>query len=657
LFYNTIYSVSEINLRQDNILVTGLFYYIGAEYYLPDKHGVYKNFMKNKNKNKYEINRRITGGRISMILDVTKGRRIRIVLAVLVIVATLVLWYILPQIIRFAIDNILSDIEVPDYLKNIVGFFGGIEFFRNNLWMFLVIYISVLLLETVGAVFRRYLVLEAAEYIAMNLRNKLFSHIQKLPFSWHVKNQTGDIIQRSTSDVETIRQFTANDLPELFRSFMIIILSLTMMLSMDKIMTVTAVILMPVLFMFSFFYYGSIAKKFKESDEAEGALQATVQENFTGIRVVRAFGREHYEMERFDHKNDSYANKSMTVVKALGNYWGLSDIICGLQLVVVLTFGIFRCVNDGMSIGTFQTFYSYTAMLMWPVRGLGRTLSNFSKSTVSAKRIHEILREEHEDIRLSEKKYTYGNIEFKNSTFKYNEKSRTILDDISFKLEKGKTLGILGGTGSGKSTMSYLLTRLYNLNGDENGEILIDGVNIKEIPLADIRKNIALVLQEPFLFSKTIKQNITSPNPAADIEEIYHVASVANIHESIMEFPDQYETIVGERGVTLSGGQKQRVAIARMLMQKAPVMIFDDSLSAVDTETDAKIRAALKQHTANATVIIISHRISTLMHSDSILVLREGKIEDFGTHNDLIHREGTYKRIYDLQSAIVEEYK
>jgi len=592
-----------------------------------------------------------------MIAEMTKGRRFRIILAVFVIIVALFLWYILPQIIRFAIDNILSDIEVPDYLKNIVNFFGGVEFFRNNLWMFLIIYMSVLLFETVGAVFRRYLVLEAAEYIAMNLRNKLFSHIQKLPFSWHVKNQTGDIIQRSTSDVDTIRQFTSNDLPEMLRSFLIIILSLTMMLSMDKFMTIFAVVLMPVIFSFSFFYYGSIAKKFKDADEAEGALQATVQENFTGVRVVRAFGREHYEMERFDVKNDSYANKSMTVINALGNYWGFSDIICGLQLAVVLAFGIFRCVNGGMSIGTFQTFYSYTAMLMWPVRGLGRTLSNFSKSTVSAKRIHEILSVEHEDIEQSSENsnYTYENIEFKNATFKYNEESRIILEDVSFKLEKGKTLGVLGGTGSGKSTISYLLTRLYDLN--DSGEILIDGINIKEIPLADIRKNIALVLQEPFLFSKTIKQNIISPNPKAETEELHHVSSVANIHESIMEFPEQYETIVGERGVTLSGGQKQRVAIARMLMQKAPVMIFDDSLSAVDTETDAKIRAALKHHTANATVIIISHRISTLMHSDNILVLRDGKIEDFGTHSEFIQREGTYKRIYDLQSAIVEEYK
>jgi ATP-binding cassette subfamily B protein len=310
-------------------------------------------------------------------------------------------------------------------------------------------------------------------------------------------------------------------------------------------------------------------------------------------------------------------------------------------------------------------------MLIWPVRNLGRTLANFSKATVSAKRIHEILVEEPEtveDIKPAGKNYTFNSVEFKNVSFGYTTDSeaqtdnaekpeaRHILKNVSFKVEKGKNLGILGSTGSGKSTISYLLTRLYDIDGN-NGEILIDGINIKEVPLYDIRRNISLVLQEPFLFSKTIKENIISPNPDAEEREMHHVASVANIHEAILDFPEKYDTVVGERGVTLSGGQKQRVAIARMLMQKAPVMIFDDSLSAVDTETDAKIRGALKQNTSDAAVIIISHRISTLMHSDYILILHDGSVEDFGTHDELIKREGTYKRIYDLQAAVVEEYK
>ena len=611
--------------------------------------------MKTNVKNRYETHRKETGGRASMIFELSKGRRLQIVFAVFFIFAALLLYYLVPQIVRFIIDNILSDEKIPDHLKNIVENIGGIDYLRQNLWILIALFAGIFLFETVTAMCRRYFVLEAAEYITMKLRNKLYSHIQKLPFSWHVENQTGDIIQRSTSDVDTIRNFLSTDLPEILRSFFTVAIALTMMLSMDASMTVSAVALMPVLFLFSFFYYSSIAKKFKDADEAEGALQAGVQENFTGVRVVRAFGREQCEMERFDKKNEAYAGKAMRVVNALANYWSLGDIICGLQLSVVLAFGIFRCVGGKMSIGTFQSFYAYTSMMMWPVRGLGRTLSNFSKATVSAKRIREILSVEHEDIKTTENDARkYESIEFKNATFKYGGSDRSILEDISFRLEKGKTLGILGSTGSGKSTVSYLMTRLYDLSS-QNGQILVDGVDIQSIPLADVRKNIALVLQEPFLYSKTIKQNIASPNPSAETKELHHVSTVANIHEAIMEFPEQYDTIVGERGVTLSGGQKQRVAIARMLMQKAPVMIFDDSLSAVDTETDAKIRAALKQNTVDAAVIIISHRISTLMHSDHILVLREGKIEEYGTHDELIGREGTYKRIYDLQSSIIHE--
>ena len=611
----------------------------------------------NDKKSKYEIHRKETGGRASMIFELSKGRRVQIVFAFFFIFAALLLYYFIPQIVRFIIDNILGNEKIPDYLAGIVENIGGIEYLRQNLWILIALFSGIFFVETITAMCRRYFVLEAAEFITMNLRNKLYAHIQKLPFSWHVKNQTGDIIQRSTSDVDTVKNFLSNDLPEMLRSFFTIIISLSMMLAMDSAMTLSAVVLMPALFLFSFFYYGSIAKKFKDADEAEGALQAGVQENFTGVRVVRAFGREQCEMERFDGKNEAYAGKAKRVVNALSNYWGIGDIICGLQLAIVLAFGIYKCVRGGMSIGTFQSFYTYTSMLIWPIRGLGRTLSNFSKATVSAKRILEILSVEHEDIAPNENgARKYERIEFKNATFRYSEENRLILENVSFSLEKGKTLGVLGGTGSGKSTISYLLTRLYDLD-DNNGEILVDGANIKKIPLAEARKNIALVLQEPFLFSKTIKQNIVSPNPDAETEEMHHVSAVANIHGAIMEFPEQYETIVGERGVTLSGGQKQRVAIARMLMQKAPVMIFDDSLSAVDTETDAKIRAALKQNTADAAVMIISHRISTLMHSDRILVLREGKIEDYGTHEELIRREGMYKRIYDLQSSVAEEYK
>ena len=615
---------------------------------------------------KTHLNKRVKGGRMSMIYDLAYGRKKRFVFVIFGSMLAILIDSMIPQLVRFTIDNVLDNKDVPDFLKGIVSAIGGIDYLRSHIWMLLIAFLILISSAIILMMVRRYFAFYFAEYLALNLRNKLFSHIQKLPFSWHVKNQTGDIIQRSTSDVETIRNFCAADSIDIFRCFFIIIISLSLMFSMDVFMTLIAIMLLPFLVGFSIFYYSSIAKKFKEADEAEGSLQATVQENFTGVRVVRAFGREQFEIERFDEKNNNYINKSIKVINGLANYWSIGDIIGGLQLAVVMCFGAYRAVHGDMTLGTFQTFYAYTSMLIWPVRNLGRTLSNFSKATVSAKRIHEILVEEPEvveNIKSADKNYTFNSVEFKNVSFGYIKNSenqpelKPILNNVSFKIEKGKTLGILGSTGSGKSTISYLLTRLYDLDNDSDGEILIDGVNIKEIPLYDIRKNISLVLQEPFLFSKTIKENIISPNPYAEEHEIHHVASIANVHEAIQEFPDKYDTIVGERGVTLSGGQKQRVAIARMLMQNAPVMIFDDSLSAVDTETDAKIRSALKQNTADSAVILISHRISTLMHSDYIMILHEGNVEDFGSHSELIMREGTYKRIYDLQSAVVEEYK
>ena len=616
------------------------------------------------------LDKQVKGGRMSMIYDLTFGRRLRFLFVVFGSMFAIAIDSMIPQLVRFTIDNVLDNKEIPKFLQGIVSAIGGIDYLRNNIWILLVVFLTLILGAVTMMMFRRYLAFEFGEYLALNLRNKLFSHIQKLPFEWHVKNQTGDIIQRSTSDVDTIRNFCAVDIVDFLRCFFIIIISLSLMLSMDVLMTLIAVALLPFLIGFSIFYYKSIAQKFKDADEAEGVLQASVQENFTGVRVVRAFGREQFEISRFDEKNNNYVSKSLKVINGLANYWSIGDIIGGLQLVLVMCFGVYRAVHGDMTLGTFQTFYAYTSMLIWPVRNLGRTLSNFSKTTVSAKRIHEILSVEPEtvaDIKPAGKNYNFNNVEFKNVSFGYNGhnsgdnkselKLKPILKNISFKLEKGKVLGILGSTGSGKSTISYLLTRLYDIDGENEGEILIDGVNIKEIPLYDIRRNISLVLQEPFLFSKTIKENIISPNPQAEESQMHHVASVANIHESIIEFPDKYDTIVGERGVTLSGGQKQRVAIARMLMQNAPVMIFDDSLSAVDTETDAKIRASLKQNTADSAVILISHRISTLMHSDHIMILQDGVVEDFGAHNELITREGTYKRIYDLQSAVVEEYK
>ena len=364
---------------------------------------------------------------------------------------------------------------------------------------------------------------------------------------------------------------------------------------------------------------------------------------------MRAFGRESWEVKKFSEKTKDFANIWVSIGKMLGAFWGAGDFLTGLQLAIIIAAGVFRSVQGHLSPGTFLAFYAYSNWMIWPIRQLGRILSDLSKVLVSSERMREILASEPEidppDALLPQ---INGEICFDNVSFAYNSQE-TVLRNISFILKPGETLAVLGATGSGKSSLVHLLSRLYDLE-EGRGIITIDGIDIRRIARSHLRKNVGLCLQEPFLFSKTIKENIAAAHENMEMSTIQSAAESAVIHETILGFSDGYDTIIGERGVTLSGGQKQRVAIARMLASAPPIMIFDDSLSAVDTETDAKIRAALKSRVKNAAVIIISHRISTLMQADKILVLKSGTMEDFGSHNELIAREGTYKRIFEIQT-------
>jgi ATP-binding cassette subfamily B protein len=380
-------------------------------------------------------------------------------------------------------------------------------------------------------------------------------------------------------------------------------------------------------------------------------MQATAQENYTGVRVVRAFGREDYEMKKFSEKTFNYQQIWVRIGRMLGIFWGGGDFLAGFQLAIIVAAGVFRCVQGDLSPGVFLAFYTYCNWMIWPVRQLGRIIADLSKTFVAAGRVHDILSAEPEsDPPDALKPHLQGEICFKNVNFNYG-KGEPVLRDINFTLKPGESLAILGATGSGKSTMVHLLNRLYDLK-DSDGLITIDGIDIRKISRVHLRRYIGLCLQEPFLFSKTIRNNIAMINPSLEMDDVRSAASVAMVDETIAGFSEGYATIIGERGVTLSGGQKQRVAIARMLVSNAPVMIFDDSLSAVDTDTDAKIRAALRKRVKDAAVIIISHRISTLMQADKILVLKDGTVEELGSHSELLQKNGSYRRIFELQKGI-----
>lgn len=558
---------------------------------------------------------------------------------------------LIPQIVRVTVDSVLGT-EKPQLPAALAGALP-IEALRADPAMALVWAAGAVVLFAVlrgFAIFgQRLFLARGSEGFVKGIRDELFSHIQRLPFAWHTAHQTGEMIQRCTSDVEVVRTFVCTQLVEVIRTVILVAVYLYAMFSMNVKLSLVSLAFIPVVALSSGLFYGRIAARFKVADEAEGELTTMVQENLTGVRVVRAFGRESFELGKFNEKNDRFSELWIKLGRVLAVYWASGTLLTCLQVMVILILGVVEAVRGELTLGGFLAFVSYNSTLAWPVRSLGRVLADMSKAGVSMDRVAYILRaEEERELPGAAEAPMDGDIVFSHVSFGYE--GQEVLRDVSFTVPAGSTFAILGGTGSGKSTLVHLLDRLYDL-GEEQGEITIGGRDIRLIERGYLRRNIGLVLQEPFLFSRTIRENIAAPRPGAAEAEIRRAAAIACVDEAVSEFPDGYDTLVGERGVTLSGGQKQRVAIARMLISGAPVMVFDDSLSAVDSETDAKIRAALRESLGRATVILISHRITTLMQAERILVLENGQVSDIGTHEELISRPGIYREIYDIQMS------
>ncbi|MBQ0000881.1 MAG: ABC transporter ATP-binding protein [Clostridiales bacterium] len=556
-----------------------------------------------------------------------------------------------PRIIGFTVDSVIGTDEpqLPQFVLNMLGKLGGREYLVSHLYMIAIIVIVIALIGGLCRYLFQVLNSMGAEKLVQSMRESLYGHIQKLPYSWHGENQTGDIIQRCTSDVETIKRFLAEQLITLVRVCLLLVLAISFMWQLHRKLTMIAVLSIPVVILYSFFFHDRIGSAFQRVDEEEGRLSTIAQENLTGVRVVRAFGRELYERDRFMTKNEEYTKMWIYMMKLLSIFWASNDLISGLQIMLVTGCGAYFCVNGSMSAGQYISFIAYNAMLTWPVRMLGRVISEMSKAGISVGRIQYIMNAEAEQDKENTETASYtGDICFEHVSFDYGNSGKKVLDDVSFTIPGGKTVGILGGTGAGKSTLVHLLDRLYELP-ENGGKITISGKSVADLKSREIRKHVGLVLQEPYLFSRTLDENIRIGAEGTDHEDVKAAAKIACLDQTIEHFTDGYETYVGERGVTLSGGQKQRTAIAQMLIRKPEIMIFDDSLSAVDSETDGKIRAAIKEYTDKATVILISHRITTLMHADQIIVLDKGRVAEIGTHKELIEQQGIYRKIYDLQ--------
>lgn len=572
-----------------------------------------------------------------------KGYGVPFTLAIIAIILATVMQLSVPILIKYAIDSIIGDVD-PGNMQFLMDAFG------KSLGGVVLIIVVMSLLRGVFMFIKGYLSSYAAENIAKDIREKLYTQIQYMTFERHTRKETGDMVQRCTSDVETIRRFLGVQVVDLGRIIFMVGFTLVIMSTLNVELMLYSMIMIPVLFLFSWIFFTKIQKTFKKSDEAEGRLTTVLQENLSGVRVVRAFGREDHEVQRFEEVNLNHKNITYKLIETLAVFWASSDFLTLLQNGIVLVVGAGMVIRGELTIGTLTAFIVYVSMLLWPVKQLGRLLSEFGKTTVAIVRIEEILHEEiEEDQPDEEEPEIEGSISFDNVSFGYDEHQK-VLQNVSFDLPKGATLGILGSTGSGKSTLVHLLQRLY----DYEGSIKIDGHELKKIRRGWIRKKIGLVLQEPHLYAKTVKENIGITKRNYNEKEIFDAAKAASIHSNILTFKEGYDTIIGEKGVSLSGGQKQRIAIARTIIDADKrILIFDDSLSAVDTETDMRIRNALKSRSKDITTLIISHRIATLAEADNIIVLDEGRIVQMGTHEELIQEEGLYKRIWDLQQMAV----
>ena len=575
--------------------------------------------------------------------------------ALIATIMMVIIGFLTPLLLSEIVDSILGSepFTMPDFLMNPINALGGRDFLRQNLW---IPALALILMNIVNGVFtfikgRSSAI--ASENIARKLRNDLYRYLQHLPFAYHVKAQAGELIQRCTSDVDTIRRFLAVQVMEVVNTVLMVVIAMSILLPRSVPITLYSLILVPPLFCFATWFFKMVHKSFEVADEADGVLNAVLQENLSGVRVVRAFGQQEREVEKFDRVNNDLRKKNLRLNELLAIYWGGGDAISMTQTLLTLVVCIIYACNGWITVGTLIVFTSTLGMLLFPIRQLGRTLSDAGKAMVSMKRVQAILHEEAEpDEPNALKPDLHGDIVFDHVSFAYPDDNVPVLRDVSFTIPAGKTAAVLGGTGSGKSTMMYLLQRLYT---PTSGKITIGGVDIQQIDRKYLRAHVGLILQEPFLYSKSIRENVGITAPEQEAERIEHAADIASASGFIAKADKGWETVVGERGVTLSGGQKQRIAIARTLLKDNNILIFDDSLSAVDTETDAQIRAALRHEQKDVTTLIISHRVTTLSQADLILVLENGQITQQGTHAELCSQPGLYQRINSIQNALEEE--
>lgn len=502
----------------------------------------------------------------------------------------------------------------------------------------------------------RFFLFGAARHIQYEIRNDMFKRLEDMSVEYFNENKTGDLMSRFLNDLNSVRMAIGPAVISAFdASVMAVLVIGQMMIYVDVKLTLLAIVPLSIILVGTFYYDKVMRKRYRESQEALSDLTEKVQESISGVRVIKAFVRERAEMKSFAKSSVNAMDKNLRVVKLQAVVMPLLEVIIGASSLLTLLYGGYLALTGEITLGRFVAFNQYIGMLVWPMIAAGDAANMISQGMASAKRVQEVIeakkdifdREDVQDVDT-----VNGEIEFKNLTFTHKGQSEPTLRDINLRVPAGTTLALIGRTGNGKSTLANLLLHLYNT---EDGMIFVDGKDINSIPLKSLRENIAYVPQDNFLFSDSLKNNISFGVVDGTMEEVVEATKAACIHDNIMEFPEEYETVVGERGVTLSGGQKQRSSIARALMKDAPILILDDSLSAVDTDTEEQILRNLKDNRKGKTTIIIAHRISTIQGADIIMVLEDGEAAEIGNHQSLMELDGIYKSMYDKQQLEAQQ--
>jgi ATP-binding cassette subfamily B protein len=513
----------------------------------------------------------------------------------------------------------------------------------------LIFALQVLALATVRSVFlflTRWVVIGISRDIEFDLRNDLFAHLETLSYSYYQRMRTGDIMARVTNDLNAVRMLMGPAIMYSANTLVFTALALWFMISKSPKLTFYAFLPLPVVSIVIQYFGRRIHERFERIQAMFSDISARAQENFSGARVIRAYVQEEAEIASFESANQEYIKRSLKLVRLMGMLWPTLELMLGLAMVLVLWIGGRQVLAGRMDIGVFTSFNLYMLQLMWPVIALGWVVNIFQRGTASLIRLNEILQEQPEikdEVGASDLTVA-GEIEFRGLYFAYDGKP--VLHDLNLRIPAGTSMAIVGPTGSGKTTLVNLIPRIYDA---DPGMVLVDGRPIREFSLASLRKNIGFVPQETFLFSDRIRENIALGVESATDQEIHNAAEAANIAQDIEGFPEQYQTMVGERGITLSGGQKQRTAIARALIRNPRILILDDALSSVDTHTEDKILNHLREVMQGRTTIFISHRVSTVRNADRIAVLHEGQIVESGTHDELLALNGYYSDLYNKQ--------